>query len=214
MGKTIKPETSITLKKILTNMASDTRAPTSSSGRARAKIALKPGFHLVDWVRLNQSASDLSGRNGAPLRKISLKELSEHTSQFNCWTAYQGKVYNISAYLPYHPGGEDILKKSAGKDCTKLFDKYHKWVNCESILGKCIVGTLAAELDTLGDEDEEEEEEDAKTSAGDAKADHKGQQTDSKDTDANQYDEHAKAQDKEDKDVSQLSDAMSGLQHK
>jgi len=49
--------------------------------------------------------------------------------------------------------------KGAGKDCTALFDKYHKWVNCESILGKCLLGVLADESVTSITEVEEEEEE-------------------------------------------------------
>ena len=41
----------------------------------------------------------------------------------------KGKVYFISPYLAYHPGGEAILKPALGKDVTKLFEKYHRWVN-------------------------------------------------------------------------------------
>lgn len=139
------------------NMASDTRPPVVN-GKVREKVGLKPGFHLADWVRLTQVSKDLSGLNGGPMRKISLKELSEHNTQFDCWVAYKGKVYNISNYLPYHPGGVDILKKSFGKDCTVLFDKYHRWVNCDQILGKCQVGFLQAELSSLEDEDESDDE--------------------------------------------------------
>jgi cytochrome b involved in lipid metabolism len=138
-------------------MASDTRPP-AVNGKVREKVALKPGFHLADWVRLTQVSKDLSGLNGNPMHKISLKELSEHNSQFDCWVAYKGKVYNISNYLPYHPGGAEILKKSAGKDCTVLFDKYHRWVNCDQILGKCQVGFLQAELSSFEDEEELEDE--------------------------------------------------------
>ena len=34
-----------------------------------------------------------------------------------------GKVYNVSQYLAYHPGGEARLMEGAGKDCTELFNK-------------------------------------------------------------------------------------------
>jgi cytochrome b involved in lipid metabolism len=118
-------------------MASDTTRPSSS----RTKVMLKPGFHLVDWMRLMQAMKVTPGK----LRKISLRELAEHKSQFDCWTAYKGKVYNITQYLPYHPGGIPILMKAAGKDCTVLFNKYHSWVNAESMLSKCIVGVMMTE---------------------------------------------------------------------
>ena len=37
-----------------------------------------------------------------------------------------GKVYNITPYLNYHPGGVDELMRAAGKDGTQLFDEVSK----------------------------------------------------------------------------------------
>jgi cytochrome b involved in lipid metabolism len=139
-------------------MASDTRPPVVN-GKVREKVALQAGFHLADWMRLTSVATNLSGRKeGEPLRKISHKELAEHSSEFDCWTAYQGKVYNITQYLPYHPGGSKKLMLGAGKDCTELFDRYHRWVNIASIMSKCVVGTLIEEQNKIEEGDEEEEE--------------------------------------------------------
>jgi cytochrome b involved in lipid metabolism len=53
-----------------------------------------------------------------------------------------GKVYNITPYLRFHPGGADILVKSAGRDSTALFNKYHPWVNAHALLEKCLLGML------------------------------------------------------------------------
>lgn len=139
-------------------MASDTRSTLDKNGKKREKVMLQPGFHLADWVRLTKSATNLSGLNGQPLRKISLKELQQHNTQFDCWTAYNGKVYNITNYLPYHPGGVPKLMLGAGKDCTALFNRYHQWVNCHSMLSKCLIGTLIEEHDAVLEEGEDCEE--------------------------------------------------------
>lgn len=62
------------------------------------------------------------------------------------WTALRGKVYNLTAYLDFHPGGGGILLNSAvGRDCTGLFDKYHSWVNADALLEACLIGPLVAE---------------------------------------------------------------------
>jgi cytochrome b involved in lipid metabolism len=142
-SSTIKNSTS---RRLILDMTSNIHPPAPNRD-VEGKVVLKPGFHFADWVRLTEVSdhNDLSGLNGSPMRKISLQELSEHNSQYNNWIAYKGNVYNISKYLPYHPGGEEILKKSAGKDCTKLFDKYHPWVDCDQILRKCQVGFLQDE---------------------------------------------------------------------
>ena len=34
-----------------------------------------------------------------------------------------GKVYNVTPYLDFHPGGVDELMRGAGKDATTLFDE-------------------------------------------------------------------------------------------
>jgi cytochrome b involved in lipid metabolism len=121
-------------------MASDTLPKFGSNGKVREKVHLKPGFHLVDWMRLMSVSGKTKGA-----KKVTLKELAEHSSEFDCWTAYNGKVYNITQYLHYHPGGVPKLMQGAGKDCTVLFNKYHRWVNIDSMLAKFIIGVLDEE---------------------------------------------------------------------
>ena len=40
---------------------------------------------------------------------------------------FSGNVYNVTAYMDYHPGGWDELIKGAGKDATNLFNKAHRY---------------------------------------------------------------------------------------
>jgi len=50
------------------------------------------------------------------LGRITLDELAQHNTKDDCWQAYGGKVYNVTPYLKYHPGGVPQLMKAAGKD--------------------------------------------------------------------------------------------------
>ena len=34
-----------------------------------------------------------------------------------------GKVYNMTPYMKFHPGGVEELMRGAGKDCTILFNE-------------------------------------------------------------------------------------------
>lgn len=45
------------------------------------------------------------------------------------------QVYNLTPFLHYHPGGVPEIMKGAGRDCTALFDKYHPWVNFDTLVG-------------------------------------------------------------------------------
>lgn len=58
----------------------------------------------MDWVRLGNSGADLSGTKGV-IRPVTHRELSKHAKLNDVWMAIRGKVYNISAYINFHPGG-------------------------------------------------------------------------------------------------------------
>ncbi|KAL3832960.1 hypothetical protein ACJIZ3_007696 [Penstemon smallii] len=110
---------------------------------ARAKVPFEKGYSQMDWLKLTRTHPDLAGLKGeSNKRLISLNEVKQHKSEGSMWTVLKGRVYNISPYMKFHPGGDDILKKAVGKDCTSLFNKYHAWVNAEFLLEKCLVGIL------------------------------------------------------------------------
>ena len=127
----------------------------------RNKVALKPGHSQVHWMMKVQGSAEgeLAGRKGQrPRRSIAMSEVERHASLDDCWTVYRGKVFNITPYLDFHPGGVPIMMKGAGKDMTELFQKHHSWVNFESMVGALYLGDL--ERTTLATAAEEEEDED------------------------------------------------------
>ncbi|XP_050090054.1 cytochrome b5 reductase 4 isoform X2 [Anopheles aquasalis] len=113
----------------------------SATGNPRNKTALKPGHSLMDWIRLGNSGADLTGTGGRT-QPVSHAELAKHDRREDAWMAIRGKVYNVTRYMDFHPGGADELMRGVGKDATKLFDEVHAWVNYESLLAKCYIGPL------------------------------------------------------------------------
>eukprot|EP00835_Amoeboradix_gromovi_P005301 NODE_485_length_7794_cov_0.605848.p6 type:complete len:121 gc:universal NODE_485_length_7794_cov_0.605848:6358-5996(-) len=106
----------------------------------RQKVTLDPGYSPLDWANLKSKNSFKIGFQ-TPVR-ISLAELSVHNTRQDAWTAIMGKVYNITPYLKFHPGGVEMLLSVAGKDGTAKFQRYHSWVNVELLLDKCFLGYL------------------------------------------------------------------------
>ncbi|CAO3646103.1 unnamed protein product [Cunninghamella echinulata] len=101
---------------------------------------LEPGHSPLDWARLKTSGKDL---RGVPqLGRYTLDDLKQHNTQNDAWTAIQGKVYNMTPYINFHPGGVKDLMRIAGRDGTKLFMLTHSWVNAEFMLDACLVGFL------------------------------------------------------------------------
>ncbi|OTF74277.1 cytochrome b5 reductase 4-like protein [Euroglyphus maynei] len=120
----------------------------NATGSGRTKVALKPGYGLMGWVRFTSNAKNLKELQPKSVvdpqtNIITMNELSKHDQPDDCWIAIRGKVFNCTAYLDYHPGGMDELMKGAGKNATNMFEDVHSWVNYESLLEKCFIGRLA-----------------------------------------------------------------------
>ncbi|RPD60165.1 cytochrome b5 [Lentinus tigrinus ALCF2SS1-6] len=109
----------------------------------KGKVALAPGHGPLDWANLKKSGQNLRGTDS--LLRVTPSMLKEHRTRDDAWSSFSGKVYNITPYLPYHPGGEKELMRVAGRDGTKLFALTHAWVNIDYMLDECLVGFMVSE---------------------------------------------------------------------
>ena len=85
----------------------------------------------------------LGGKNSKHNKKIfTLDEIKKHNTKKDAWTIIENKVYNISSWIPKHPGGE-IIMKAVGKDATQLFiaNNHPSYVK-KTILPKYYIGNL------------------------------------------------------------------------
>ncbi|XP_072975475.1 cytochrome b5 domain-containing protein RLF isoform X1 [Typha angustifolia] len=139
----VKDEGSSLLKTSLTVDGPSRQKPLMKKSVVRAKVPFEKGYSQMDWIKLTNTNPDLAELKGRSNRRlISIDEVKQHKTEGSVWTVLKGRVYNISPYMKFHPGGVDMLMKAAGKDCTALFNKYHAWVNAEFLLEKCLVGVL------------------------------------------------------------------------
>ncbi|EIW55518.1 oxidoreductase [Trametes versicolor FP-101664 SS1] len=50
------------------------------------------------------------------IRIFTAEDVERHSTASDCWVTRNGKVYDVSAFLPDHPGGDDLIVNFAGKD--------------------------------------------------------------------------------------------------
>jgi cytochrome b involved in lipid metabolism len=50
-----------------------------------------------------------------------LSQVSQHDQRTDCWLVIHSKVYDVTSWIPTHPGGEAILE-GCGTDATELFE--------------------------------------------------------------------------------------------
>jgi cytochrome b involved in lipid metabolism len=51
-------------------------------------------------------------------------DVSKHNTDQDCWVIVGEEVYDVTKFLPYHPGGKKAIMLYAGKDATEEFDSF------------------------------------------------------------------------------------------
>lgn len=100
-------------------------------------------------------ANQMINQMNKAAKVYTMKQVSQHgvqdgttdpmNSDGQIWTTINGNVYNITKWIPQHPGGP-IIYQIAGKDGTVLFNQMHstktKKANAKKYLKEYFIGTL------------------------------------------------------------------------
>lgn len=71
-----------------------------------------------------------------------MEEVENHDTEDDCWMVINSKVYDVTGYVPQHPGS-DILK-GCGKEATALFEEIEKHQGkAQGMLGNYEIGIIA-----------------------------------------------------------------------
>lgn len=99
----------------------------------------------------------------------SYEEVAKHNSPESCWVIIDGTVYDVTKFLPEHPGGQNIILRYAGKDASKKFFQIHgidiisnllpEACNLGKVTGTPLEEQTEQEEDNDDDDDDEEDEE-------------------------------------------------------
>lgn len=93
---------------------------------------------------------------------VTVANVKKHNSlKTGVWVVLNGHVYDLTQFLTVHPGGAKIILKYAGKDASKIFNRFHpddvfeKFLPSDAYLGP-LLGTMEQEPDIASDEDDDE----------------------------------------------------------
>jgi cytochrome b involved in lipid metabolism len=80
---------------------------------------------------------------------LTLAVVATHNTADDCWMVINNNVYNVTDYIPNHPGGEQTIVPYCGKDATTVFEtkggsgKTHS-DQARQILSQFYIGDLAS----------------------------------------------------------------------
>ena len=70
-------------------------------------------------------------------------EVAKHATPESNWIIIDDKVYDVTKFARFHPGGKAFIDKVAGSDATKHFYAFHRQDVLRSMTAKYAIGTIA-----------------------------------------------------------------------
>lgn len=75
---------------------------------------------------------------------FTLADVQIHNSKTSCYSAINGSVYDLTSWIPKHPGGADKILSICGKDGSSAFTEQHAGEpRPEQMLATFKIGTYA-----------------------------------------------------------------------
>ena len=123
-----------------------TTAVTAIPSAASALPPLKPNqpTQSSPAPATSSPTSSESAASASPAAaEYTLDQVATHNSSGDCWTAIQGKVYDLTDWEDQHPGGAARIQSLCGIDGTSQFlDQHEGDAQPESVLAGYQIGVL------------------------------------------------------------------------
>lgn len=79
---------------------------------------------------------------GEERKVFTLADVSKHNSAKDCWLVIHNKVYDVTKFLEDHPGGDEVLISSTGKDASNDFDDIGHSTSAYTMMEEYYVGDI------------------------------------------------------------------------
>ena len=78
-------------------------------------------YKVINYEKISSFPNTISNENEENLT-LSLGDVLDHNTEENCWTKINNGIYNITSYIPIHPGGRQNILRACGIDATEIFN--------------------------------------------------------------------------------------------
>ncbi|KAF4945780.1 hypothetical protein FSARC_14363 [Fusarium sarcochroum] len=87
---------------------------------------VEPATKDGGWMKpsVESKIAEAKQQAGAPQKEFTREEIEKHNSQDDCWIVVDGKVYDATSVLDWHPGGAAAIVGHAGKVHQETSDEF------------------------------------------------------------------------------------------
>ncbi len=106
--------------------ASNSSAPIDSSASATVPTPVDSNAVVPATTSVSppNSTSKTSPTSNAP-KSYTLAQVAQHNNASSCWSAINGKVYDLTSWINLHPGGQQAILSICGIDGSTAFNDQH-----------------------------------------------------------------------------------------
>mmetsp|Transcript_18832 Transcript_18832/g.59203 ORF Transcript_18832/g.59203 Transcript_18832/m.59203 type:complete len:130 (+) Transcript_18832:28-417(+) len=76
------------------------------------------------------------------LKEYTAEEVAKHSKETDIWLIIDGLVYDVTKFLPEHPGGEEVIIEHAGMEASEAFEDIGHSTDARNMLKDYLVGKL------------------------------------------------------------------------
>lgn len=98
-----------------------------SGGRRTDEVPSPIGTTSAPHETTNPNAADSPGATAtsSSAKTYTLATVAKHATASSCWTAINGKVYDVTSWIDQHPGGREAILSLCGTDGSSAFNDQH-----------------------------------------------------------------------------------------
>jgi len=106
------------------------KASASATPTPSQSATVKPSASATPSPSQSATQSPSSTKSATPsptiaLTKLTSEEVKKHDSGTSCWSIVYGNVFDLTKWIPKHPGGPAVIRAICGKDGTSAFEGQH-----------------------------------------------------------------------------------------
>lgn len=129
----------VTVSGVLLAGCSGTTSPASTTSTSKAAATT-----TTTSTKPATTTTTTTTSPAATATTYTMAQVAEHASATSCWSAVNGSVYDLTAWISAHPGGAQRIQNMCGTDASAAFTAEHgKESQPNSRLATSKLGTLA-----------------------------------------------------------------------
>lgn len=101
-------------------------------------------WHRITSPTSSSPSQTLTPQSDTNTSTYTLSEVATHSTAQSCWMVINNKVYDVTEYIPDHPGR--AILAGCGKEATALFNQERKHTGrATAVLNQYAIGKLTLE---------------------------------------------------------------------